>query len=85
MKKQNKKSKIEEKLLLENSTFKDVLKRFGENNIYSGNLSNEIYHHLTKHFQHTERDIRIKELNNVSEYLSNQIINNYLLINKKYS
>lgn len=73
---------IEEKLLFKNSTLLDVLERFGDSNIHHGNLADDMYVYLAKHFQNTKGDIKIREINNASDYVSKKIIENYFLIKK---
>lgn len=86
MAKQNK--KIEKKLLFEDSTLADVVNRFSSMspvNTGANKLSYEISHYLFDKFKNIESDVSVNEIFHISEKLSLEISNKYMLIDKNIS
>lgn len=86
MAKQNK--KIEKKLLFEDSTLGDVVNRFSSMspvNTGANELSYEISHYLFDKFGNIESDVSVNEIFHISEKLSLEISNKYMLIDKNIS
>jgi len=87
MAKQNKKQK-EKKLFFEDSTLVDVVNRFSSLspvNTGANELSYEISHYLFDKFKNIESDISVNEVFHISERLSLEISNKYMLIDKNIS